>query len=115
MDFKKLIPAIAMLALASTAFAQVIVPASTPKITFVEGISRTVRFIFIIILVMAVIFILYAGWLFVTAQGDVAKIEKAKGIIFWAIIGIVVASLAWGIILFVFRGVGQGMFPTQQP
>ena len=36
---------------------------------------------------VAVLFIIYSGFLFVTAQGDEAKITKAKSSLWWAIIG----------------------------
>ncbi|HEY9583043.1 MAG TPA: pilin [Candidatus Paceibacterota bacterium] len=34
-----------------------------------------------------VVFIVYAGFLFVTAQGNEKKIEDAKSALFWAVIG----------------------------
>jgi len=41
---------------------------------------------------------LYAGILFITAGGDAAKIEKARGILLYAIVGIVVAIIAFGLV-----------------
>lgn len=34
-----------------------------------------------------VIFIVYAGFLFISAQGDPEKINKARSTLFWAVIG----------------------------
>ncbi|MCR4306787.1 MAG: pilin, partial [Candidatus Yonathbacteria bacterium] len=44
---------------------------------------------------IAVLFIIYAGFLFVTAQGDPTKITKAKNAFTWAIIGTAVLLGAW--------------------
>jgi len=46
----------------------------------------------------AVLFGLYAGVLFITAGGDDEKITKAKNILLYAIVGIVVAILAFSIV-----------------
>jgi len=44
---------------------------------------------------IAVLFIIYAGFLFVTAQGNETKITKAKNAFTWAIIGTAVLLGAW--------------------
>ncbi len=36
---------------------------------------------------LIVVFFVYAGFLFVTAQGNEAKLEKAKRTVFWSVIG----------------------------
>lgn len=50
----------------------------------------------VIIFVVAVIMILYAAFLFVTAAGDEGQVKKARTILIWAVIGIAVAILAFG-------------------
>ena len=47
------------------------------------------RFLYPIIAILAVIAIIYAGFLYVTAFGDDAKTETAKKVIMWVAIGIV--------------------------
>ncbi len=47
---------------------------------------------------VAVIFGLYAGVLFISGGGDEAKLEKAKKILIYAIVGIIVAILAFSIV-----------------
>ena len=47
---------------------------------------------------LAVLMGLYAGILFITGGGDTAKIEKARGILLYAIVGIVVAIIAFGLV-----------------
>ncbi len=40
-----------------------------------------------LLLPLVVIFIIYAGYLFVTAQGESGKIEKARTALLWTVIG----------------------------
>ncbi len=51
--------------------------------------------------VLLVIFILYAGFIWMTANGDTKKVEKAKEILKQAIIGIVIIFAAYAITSFV--------------
>lgn len=46
---------------------------------------------------IAVLFIVYSGFLFVTAQGNETKLTKAKSAFFWAIIGTAVLFGSWAI------------------
>jgi len=45
--------------------------------------------------VVAVLMIMYAGFLFVTARGDSAQITKAKDALTWAVIGAAILLGAW--------------------
>ena len=51
--------------------------------------------------VVAVVVVIYGGFLFLTAQGDPGKIKKGKDSITWGIIGLIIALLSWSIINFV--------------
>ena len=50
---------------------------------------------------IAVIVIIYGGFPYVTSQGDAAKVTAAKRTILYAVIGIIVALLAYAIVQFV--------------
>ncbi|MBI4089835.1 MAG: hypothetical protein HY421_00365 [Candidatus Kerfeldbacteria bacterium] len=50
---------------------------------------------------LAVVFIIYAGFVWMTAAGNEEKIERAKKIISSAVIGLVIVILAWAIVIFV--------------
>lgn len=50
---------------------------------------------------IAVVFIIIGGFMWITAGGNEEKIEKAKGYITAAVIGIIVVLLAWAIVIFV--------------
>lgn len=47
--------------------------------------------------VVVVIFIIYSGFLFVVAQGNESKLEKAKTTLLWTIIGAAVLLGSWAI------------------
>ncbi len=49
--------------------------------------------------VLAVIFIIYSGFLFVTARGNPTKLETAKQAFLWAAIGTAILLGAWAISL----------------
>ncbi len=50
-------------------------------------INTIAQFAMEIGLPIAIMFIVYAGFLFVSARGDVKKLEKAKGAFTWAVVG----------------------------
>lgn len=51
--------------------------------------------------IVAVLVIVVGGLMYTTSGGDMAKVNKAKEVIKYAIIGLVVALLAWAIVNFV--------------
>ena len=61
----------------------------------VEGLlSFLVGWMWRLASIVVIMFLLYAGFLFVTAAGNDDQVNKAKGILKWAVIGIVVMILA---------------------
>ncbi len=59
---------------------------------FIEGILKIVVQIGVPI---AVFFIIYAGFLFVTSRGSDSQLEKAKTTLTWALIGSAILLGAW--------------------
>jgi len=53
--------------------------------------------------VIAVAFIIYAGFLMIIAQGEEEQVTKGKKIIIWAAIGLLVIMLSFAIVNFVIR------------
>lgn len=51
----------------------------------------------------AVIVIIIGGLTYTTANGDANRTKQAKNIIFYAVVGLVLAIMAWGIVNFVAR------------
>lgn len=60
--------------------------------------ERIANWLFSFLLIAAVIMIVVAGFLFVTAGGKPEQITKARNIIIYALIGVVVAVLARGLV-----------------
>jgi hypothetical protein len=51
--------------------------------------------------VVATIFVIVGGFLYITSAGDPAKAEKARSTIIYALVGLLVAAVARGIVVFV--------------
>lgn len=58
---------------------------------FLRGIVDAIQTLLTPILVLALV---YAGFLFVTAQGNTQKLQRAKKVLYWTVIGIVVVITA---------------------
>ena len=59
--------------------------------------------------IIAVIIILWGGFIYMTASGDSAKTDKAKSMIISGIIGIIIILAAWAIASFVISNVGNAL------
>lgn len=66
--------------------------------SFQELINRIIDFIFWIAISIAPIIIIVGGFYFLTAAGDPEKINTAKKIILWALIGLLIIISAKGLI-----------------
>jgi hypothetical protein len=75
---------------------------SQPK-TPAQVIVRIINILLSFIGLLLVIFLIYAGFLWMTAAGDESKVEKAMGIIKNSIIGLVIILAAWSISYFVIQ------------
>ena len=64
-------------------------------------IANIIQTMFFIIGVLAVIVIIYSGFLFIVASGNPQTIQKAKTSIVYAVVGLVVAIMAYAIVGFV--------------
>ncbi len=68
------------------------------RTNFVQRVTNTLLYI---LGVIAVIAIIAGGIRYATANGDASRIKQAKDTILYAVIGLVVAIMAWGIVSFV--------------
>lgn len=50
---------------------------------------------------LAVVVVIYGGFLMVTSEGDAGKVKKAKDTILYGVVGLIVAMMAFGIVKFV--------------
>jgi len=84
-----------------------IVGAVTPTATspsgvaFPEMLDRISDWLLGILLAIAVIFLIVAGFFFVTAQGDPDKIEKARKFVLYALIGVIVGVASYALVNFI--------------
>ncbi len=69
--------------------------------TLPEIIANVLNVLLVIIGVAAVVMLIIGGIRFVVSQGDPSAIEGARNTILYAVIGIVVAFLAWAAVNFV--------------
>ena len=89
-------------AMGGVAAAQATAPDSIPTgITTAQGfldlLSNITNWLFVGLLVIAVIFIVLAGLQFITGGGDPAQVSGARTKLIWAAVGIGVALLARGL------------------
>jgi len=63
-----------------------------------ELINKLIDFIFTISLGIVPIMIIIAGFYFITAAGDLEKINTAKKMILWTLIGLIIVFCAKGVI-----------------
>mgnify|MGYP005849168693 CR=1 FL=1 len=62
-----------------------------------NAVNNILRIVYWILWTMAIIAFFWAGILFVTAAGDASKIAQARTTAFYAVIGLIVAMLAFTI------------------
>lgn len=74
-----------------------------------DAILDVINFLLTFVGIIAVAFIIYAGFLMLTAAGNEEQIESGKKIIIWASVGIIVILFSWVIIAFV-----VDLFSTEQ-
>ncbi len=84
-------------------FAQIYEEEELPELELdLEALFATIgTYLFSILMALAVIILVIAGYLFVTAGGSPEQLGKAKRMIVWALVGIAVALLARGLVTLV--------------
>ena len=81
--------------------------------SIVEVVETIGSYVIGILVIVAVFYVLWAAYTFITAAGDTEKITSARNRIMYAGIGIIVALLAQGIVSLVLNigGAGAGTTP----
>ena len=69
-----------------------------PDVDLMATLENIADWLFYLLLGVAVIFIVIGGLYYATAQGDPEKIRKAGQNILYALVGIIVASMAKGLV-----------------
>lgn len=66
-----------------------------------NAVQRVLGQIFLVLGGVATIMIIYGGVLYAISQGEQAKVTKAKNTILYAVIGLIVALMAYAIVAFI--------------
>ncbi len=66
-------------------------------------VIKIINLVLGLLALIAVIMVIYGGFIWLTAAGNEENVEKAKRIISAAVIGIVIILLAWAVVIFVAR------------
>jgi len=74
---------------------------SSDEIDVMAALNRITNWLFTILVAVAGIAIVIAGYYFVTAAGNPEQITKARNFILYALIGVIVALLGRGMIVLV--------------
>lgn len=98
-----------LLVLPAVVFSQNNIPQNNipqaPNVSVIEALGRIINWLWTILLIVALIAFLIAGYLFVTATGDPQKITTAWRMTIYTIVGVIVAGFAWGLVSLVRRAV----------
>lgn len=62
------------------------------------ALNNVANYAYTLLLIAGVIALLWAGFMFITANGDPEKVNKAKMMVVYSIIGILVATMSRGIV-----------------
>jgi len=79
---------------------------AAPTLDIMDVLDRITNWLFTILLIIAAIFIIIAAYFFVTAQGDPEKTKKARDFVLYALVGVLVAFCAKGLVMLVKTMVG---------
>lgn len=74
-------------------------------------VGRIIRYFLSLLGIIAVMLMMYAGFIWMTAGGSEEKIKKAKAIMTNAVIGLVIITSAYAIVLFLFRALTGDLSP----
>lgn len=79
--------------------------------------TRITNTVLLIIGLVSVVMLLYGGLRYIISGGDSKKVTEAKNTVLYAIIGLIVAILAYAIVNFVLNAIGipsaEQIIPTQ--
>jgi len=71
---------------------------SPQNLSVEDALTNITNWFFVIVLVIAVLFLLVAGFQFITAGGDPDRVNSARQNVMYAMVGVAVAVLAKGIV-----------------
>lgn len=108
---KAILPILALsMLIAIPVFAYTVQDIPAGQIDIWTLLIKALNWFFNIAIIIAAIYLVYAGWQYVTAAGDEEKAKKGLNTLIYALIGVSIALLAKGLIYMVSTFViGQGI------
>jgi hypothetical protein len=98
---KKILASVAVTSLLAVPLL-VLAQSAPPTNVDIEDVLINIRdWLFYLLLIVAVIFIIIAGYNFVTAQGDPEKVRTARQFVLYALVGVAVAVASWALVNFI--------------
>jgi len=79
-----------------------------PEVEPISAIVTITNIAFTFLIALAILFLIIAGFYFVTASGNPEQIGKARNMVLWAIVGVVIALLAKGLVYFICDVIAPG-------
>lgn len=95
-----------LLGLARFSFAAIESPIG--DISLEQLIANIIKYALTLTAVIAVGYIVYGGFLYISAGGDSKQIEAGKTAVIGAVVGIIIIGLAYAIVEFVINAMGGG-------
>ena len=69
-----------------------------PSLDVMDALNSITNWAFTILMAVAALFIIFAAFEFVTAKGEPEKVKSAREYVLYALVGVVVALLARGLV-----------------
>jgi hypothetical protein len=81
-------------------------PETLPTRSAFAIVQDVMRWLWTALLIVAVITIIIAAYLFITAGGNPETLQKARNYVLYALVAIILAALAWGLVAIARRAAG---------
>lgn len=81
-------------------------------VSFDSALANVVNTLLFVIGAVSVIMIIYGGFRYVTSAGEASAVKSAKDTIMYAVVGLVIALVAWGIADFVINALTGSTTPS---
>ena len=75
--------------------------------SLIDTIGKILNVALGLIGLLAVIMMIYGGFMYMTSAGDANKVTKAKNTIIYGVVGLVIAVLSFAIVTFVLGALGE--------
>ena len=98
---KKFIPTLISTTLFVPLMGLAATPTTAPTLDTMDMLNNITNWLFSLLLVVAAISIIIAGYYFVTAQGDPDKTKTARNFVLYALIGVLIGFAAKGLVMLV--------------